>query len=171
VGPGSGLMGGVGFPAPLAVQPSRRDRSRRPRPTRSRCAPRPFDPTRPLDRLLVLVVEDDRDTRDLLRLMLEPLGATVLLAEDGAVGLDLLQSYRPDVILVDLMMPGIDGLAFAREVHRHPTWTRIPLLAVTALAGAGDYITTWAHGFSGHLTKPVEQDQLVASIRRVLRRR
>jgi CheY-like chemotaxis protein len=119
----------------------------------------------------VLVIDDHRDARDLLRLMLEPLGASVVLAEDGAVGLDLLQSYRPDVMLIDLMMPGVDGLEFARVVNRHPRWKRIPLLAVTALAGVADYIETWATGFSGHLTKPVDQGQLVASIRRVLQRR
>jgi CheY-like chemotaxis protein len=164
----------VSLPAPLAVPRSRPDRSRPPKPRRTPPAgpaPQPFDSKRPLDRLHVLVIDDDRDTRDLLRLMLEPLGARVVLAEDGAVGLNLLQSYRPDVILVDLMMPGMDGLAFAREMHRHPTWSRIPLLAVTALAGSADYIQTWTHGFSGHFTKPVEQDELVASIRRVLRRR
>jgi two-component system, OmpR family, response regulator len=65
----------------------------------------------------LLAIDDDRDTRDLLRLMLEPLGATVRVAEDGEAALNLLKSYQPHLILVDLMMPGMDGLAFARVVR------------------------------------------------------
>lgn len=60
-------------------------------------------------------------------------------------------------------------LAFARVVHRDSEWSRIPLLAVTALVGVADYISTWATGFAGHLTKPVEQEEPVASIPRVPR--
>ena len=65
----------------------------------------------------------------------------------------------------------MDGLAFARAVQRDPKLGRVPLVAVTALAGVADYIATWATGFVGHLTKPVEAEQLVGSIRRALGRR
>jgi CheY-like chemotaxis protein len=166
----------VSLPLLLVVAPSRRNRSRRPKAKvrrgpqspRTVRALRPLDPGRPLDRVRLLAIDDDRDTRDLLRLMLEPLGATVRVAEDGEAALILLQSYQPHLILVDLMMPGMDGLAFARVVRGHPKWSRIPLLAVTALAGLADYISTWTIGFAGHLTKPVEQEELVKSIRRLL---
>jgi two-component system response regulator RpaA len=63
----------------------------------------------------------------------------------------------------------MDGLAFARVVHRDSKWSGILLLAVTALGGVADYISTWATGFSGRLTKPVEQEELITSIRRVIR--
>jgi two-component system, cell cycle response regulator DivK len=119
----------------------------------------------------VLVVEDHPDSRELLRVMLEPLGAKVLLAEHGRAGLRLLMDETPHVILCDLLMPRMDGLAFAYHLRLDPRWCRIPLIAVTALGSDADHIRTWAHGFAAHLTKPVGQEQLVTSIRRVLQRR
>jgi CheY-like chemotaxis protein len=117
----------------------------------------------------VLVIEDHPDTRELLRQMLAPLGARVLLAEDARAGLQVLERQQPHIILLDLMLPGMDGLTFAHHVHGDPRLTNIPILAVTALASMADYIQTWSRGFAGHLTKPVDQAQLADAIRRVIR--
>ena len=117
----------------------------------------------------MLVLEDHADSRELLRVMLEPLGARVLLAEHGRAGLRILRDETPHVILCDLLMPEMDGLAFAYHIRLDPLWCRIPIIAVTALGGDADYIRTWAHGFAAHVTKPVDQDLLVRAIGRVIR--
>jgi CheY-like chemotaxis protein len=75
------------------------------------------------------------------------------------------------VILCDLLMPRMDGLAFAIHLRPNPEWAEIPIVAVTALGEAVDYIRTWAHGFAGHLVKPIDHAQLADTIRRVIRRR
>jgi CheY-like chemotaxis protein len=153
--------------------PASRTRRPAPPPARVRSEPRPRP--RPqaagpiLRNLLVLVVEDHADTRELLRRMLEPLGARVFLAEDARTALRVLEVDRPDIILLDLMLPGMDGLTFAHHVHQDPRLASIPILAVTALATMADYIQTWSRGFAGHLTKPVDQADLAASIRRAIR--
>jgi CheY-like chemotaxis protein len=118
--------------------------------------------------LVVLVVEDHEDSRRLLQQMLERAGARVLLAAHGAEALTRLETERrPHVILCDLLMPVLDGLGLARRVQTDPRWARIPILAVTALGGAADYIKTWAHGFAGHVTKPLDPDVLIGAIGRV----
>jgi two-component system cell cycle response regulator len=122
--------------------------------------------------VIVLVVEDEPDHRELFRQILAHAGARVVLAEDGQVAVRLLEmAPRPDIILCDLLMPELDGIGLARYVAAHPQLRRIPVLAVTALGGAADYIRTWTHGFAGHLVKPVDPDHLVASVRDVTRAR
>jgi CheY-like chemotaxis protein len=121
-----------------------------------------------LQGLVVLVVEDHEDSRRMLQQMLEHAGARVLLAAHGGEALAQLETQRrPHVILCDLLMPVLDGLGLARQVHGDPRWARIPILAVTALGGAADYIKTWAHGFAGHVTKPIDREVLIAAVRRV----
>jgi CheY-like chemotaxis protein len=116
----------------------------------------------------VLVVEDDADSRDVLRQILRSLGIEPLLARDGREGLDVLSRRKPSVILCDLLMPGMDGFAFLRSVRREPDLAGIPVVAVTALGGADDLQRTWTAGFDGHLTKPIDYDALAALIDRVL---
>jgi CheY-like chemotaxis protein len=158
--------------ASAARRPSRRPRQRKDRATRagrrvpalrSQAALRSRLPH--LAGLDLVVVEDHADARELLRQMLTSLGARVRIAEDASSGLALLEQGRPDVILLDLMLPGMDGLEFAGHVHRDPRWSTVPILAVTALGGLADYIQTWTRGFAGHLTKPVDQEQLARAIR------
>ena len=143
-----------------------------PRPGRGRGKSQPRRQQRPapagLHGLVVLVVEDHEDSRRLLQQMLEHVGARVILAAHGGEALARLETQRrPHVILCDLLMPVLDGLGLARHVQGDPRWRGIPILAVTALGGAADYIKTWAHGFAGHVTKPIDRDVLLAAIRRV----
>ncbi|HEV8310358.1 MAG TPA: response regulator [Methylomirabilota bacterium] len=118
------------------------------------------------------MVEDHADTREVLRQMLEHAGARALLAEHGHAALDLLEHAheRPHIILCDLLMPELDGLALARHLEADLRWQKIPVLAVTALGAAADYINTWAHGFAGHLVKPVDPDTLIYAVRRLTRK-
>jgi CheY-like chemotaxis protein len=118
--------------------------------------------------LVVLVVEDHQDSLRMLQQMLEHAGARVLPAAHGGEALERLETGpRPHVILSDLLMPVLDGVGLARHVQGDPRWGRIPILAVTALNGAADYIRTWAHGFAGHVTKPIDRDVLIEAVRRV----
>jgi len=124
---------------------------------------------------VILVVEDHADDRELIRQILEHAGARVLLAEHGKAALRLLEQLDrpqlPKIILCDLLMPELDGLGLARHIEADLRWKRIPVLAVTALGAAADYIRTWAHGFSGHLTKPIEPDDVITAIRVLTRGR
>ncbi len=118
-----------------------------------------------------MVVEDREDERELLRQVLEHAGARVLLAEHGKAALRLLEADVPNIILCDLLMPELDGLGLARHIEADLRWKRIPVLAVTALGAAADYIRTWAHGFAGHLTKPVDPDDVITAVRLLTRGR
>jgi len=80
----------------------------------------------------VLLVEDDATTRHMMRAMLEKAGWSVSEAENGNVGLERVADNRPALILLDLMMPEMDGFAFASELHRHPEWRSIPIVVLTA---------------------------------------
>ncbi len=123
-----------------------------------------------LDCLRVLVLEDHADSRLLLGAILEGLGADAVLVENGQAGLRALSRARrrPDVILCDVLMPEMDGLTFSAHLRRNPAWARIPILAVTALGDTADYVRTWAHGFAGHLAKPINEVQIANAIRRVI---
>ena len=80
----------------------------------------------------VLVVDDDHEVRRLLRRMLEPEGYTVVEAENGRAALAHLRDGAPSVILLDLMMPEMDGFEFAAEFRRHEAWRAIPIIVITA---------------------------------------
>jgi CheY-like chemotaxis protein len=80
----------------------------------------------------VLVVDDDAEVRALFRRMLEPEGYTVVEAPNGRVALDRLREISPGVILLDLMMPEMDGFEFVAEFRRHEAWRAIPIVVVTA---------------------------------------
>lgn len=80
----------------------------------------------------VMVVEDDETTRGMMQTMLGKLGCEVLLAENGLAALELLALHRPDLLLLDLMMPELDGLELARRMREHPEWRHIPVIVLTA---------------------------------------
>jgi CheY-like chemotaxis protein len=80
----------------------------------------------------VLVVDDDAEVRRLLRRMLEPEGYAVVEAENGRVALDRLRDVSPSVVMLDLMMPEMDGFEFVAEFRRHEAWRAIPIVVITA---------------------------------------
>jgi CheY-like chemotaxis protein len=137
----------------------------RPTPhSRQRRGPSPA----PLAAFTLLVVEDHEDSREFLRRLLRALGARVLVAANGLDALNVLQSRRPDAILLDLMMPVMDGFSFARRLSQDRRWSAIPVIAVTALGSARDLLQTWQAGFAGHVTKPVGHSDLLTVVRRAL---
>ncbi|HUP34345.1 MAG TPA: PAS domain S-box protein [Candidatus Limnocylindria bacterium] len=108
----------------------------------------------------VLVVEDSPDARQSLRMLLEMAGHEVETSEDGPSGLAKLEAFRPDVALIDLGLPGMDGYAMAREMRGRPETRAIRLVAVTGYGQADDRRRALAAGFDLHVTKPVDASRL-----------
>jgi PAS domain S-box-containing protein len=110
----------------------------------------------------VLVVDDGAENRELVRLVLESVGLTVLEAHDGAVALDVVAREAPDLVLMDVQMPVMDGYTATRLLRERGC--RLPVLALTANAMKGFEHQIEAAGFTGYLTKPVDIDALLAEL-------
>ena len=113
-------------------------------------------------RCRVLVVEDHDDAREMLRVLLTLAGHEVDEAADGPTGLDLALTVRPDVALIDVGLPGLDGYEVARRIRRGAGGTSILLVAVTGYGQAEDRQRALDAGFDAHLTKPISPEQLVS---------
>lgn len=124
-----------------------------------------------LDGVRILAVDDDPDARSIARQMLEPLGASVVVAGDAEEALALMGRQRPHIVLCDLLMPGTDGFELARRLRGTPGGRRLPVVAVTALGHETDYYRTWEAGFDGHLTKPIDYADLAWVVRILTRPR
>ncbi|RZU53647.1 DNA-binding response OmpR family regulator [Krasilnikovia cinnamomea] len=116
----------------------------------------------------VLVVDDDPTVSDVVRRYLEQAGCEVRLAADGADGLAAIAAERPDLVVLDLMMPGIDGLEVCRRVRRQ--LPDLPVVMLTALGEEADRILGLEVGADDYVTKPFSPRELVLRIRSVLRR-
>ena len=117
----------------------------------------------------VLYVEDNDDNVYMLKMRLELLDEfEVLTAEDGEKGCDLAAAERPDIILMDLEMPGIDGWEATRRLKSNAQTSDIPVIALSAHALAGSREKALAAGCDEFDTKPIEFDRLVGTVRRVL---
>jgi signal transduction histidine kinase/CheY-like chemotaxis protein len=114
-----------------------------------------------LERHSVLIIEDNADTRDVLKLMLEVDGATVETAEDGEAGLHAIERMRPDVVLCDIGLPDIDGFEVARRIRARADLAATRLIALTGYGQAEDMRQALKAGFEAHLTKPVNLEQLM----------
>ena len=119
-----------------------------------------------LDGISVLVVDDDADTRDLLRSVLEDHGARVLAAADAAEAFAFLNEQRPDVVVSDIGMPDEDGCALVARIRALPTESggRTPAIALTAYSRGSDRTRALLAGFDAHVPKPVEPLELVGMI-------
>jgi CheY-like chemotaxis protein len=116
----------------------------------------------------VLVIDDEPDVRWLLRLSLERVGHEVLLAEDGLRGVAMAQRQRPDAIVLDLMMPVMDGYGVLEALGKDRRTSRVPVMVLTAKAipDEGDKVT--AAGALRFLTKPFDPDDLAVELERLL---
>jgi len=120
--------------------------------------------TRPARRLRILVVEDNADAREMLRTALTLDGHEVKEAADGASGLDILRAYQPDVALIDVGLPGIDGYELARKA-RGTVGKMVRLVALTGYGSAEDRRRALEAGFDAHLVKPIDPSALAAVLR------
>jgi two-component system cell cycle response regulator DivK len=115
----------------------------------------------------ILVVEDNEMNRDMLCRRLERKGYAVLVAADGIEGIDLAKSKRPDVIIMDLSLPHIDGWEACRRLKADPSTSEIPIIALTAHAMSTDREKALAAGCDDFDTKPVDFARLLEKIERV----
>ena len=102
----------------------------------------------------ILVVDDDPSVRALVRDVLEEEGHEVLLAEDGCAGLRLLELHRPDCLVLDVMMPGLDGHAVLQRVRASTATPAVPVVMLTAAADHGHAWQAWSEGVDFFLPKP-----------------
>ena len=119
----------------------------------------------------VLVIDDEPDVRWLLRLSLEREGHEVLLAEDGLRGVAMAQRQKPDVIVLDLMMPVMDGYGVLGSLADDPRTAKVPVLVLTAKAVPGEEDTILGLGARRFLTKPFDPDDLATELDLLLRAR
>jgi two-component system, cell cycle response regulator DivK len=116
----------------------------------------------------ILVVEDHPPNLKLAQLVLEKGGHGVLTASDGQQGIELARSHRPDLIVMDVMMPGMDGLAATRALKADPATAHIKVLALTALAMKGDEQRILEAGCDAYLSKPFEYKALLEAVTNLL---
>jgi pilus assembly protein CpaE len=119
----------------------------------------------------ILVIDDDADTLRLVGLMLQRQGYEVILAADGPQGLQKAEEEEPDLILLDVMMPGMDGYEVARRLRANPITANTPILMFTAKAQIDDKLTGFESGADDYLTKPTHPAELQAHVRALLARR
>ena len=119
----------------------------------------------------ILVVDDEEDILELLRFNLSGEGFQVVCAATGEEALEKVKFEAPDLILLDLMLPGIDGLEVARRLKHHSRTREIPLVMLTAKGEEGDIVKGLEIGADDYITKPFSRKVLGARIRAVLRRK
>ena len=118
----------------------------------------------------ILIVEDEQDIRELLAYNLEKEGYATVQAADGKEGLELARSRKPDLILLDLMLPKMDGLAVCRELERDSGTVRIPIIMLTAKSTEFDKVVGLDSGADDYIPKPFGMMELLARIKALLRR-
>lgn len=115
----------------------------------------------------MLIIEDDPDTQQMLTMILRSEGYDVLTAGNGPLGLELLRKMGPDLVVLDWMLPGMDGLEVCRRARE---FSSVPILMLTAKSGTEEKISGLDTGADDFLAKPFEPDELLARIRAQLRR-
>ena len=118
----------------------------------------------------VLVVEDEEDVVDLIRYNLNKAGFSVLVAMDGKEGLAMAQENRPDAVVLDLMLPGLDGRFICKALKKNPETESIPILMLTAKGEAEERIEGLEIGADDYMTKPFSPKELVLRLQALLRR-
>ena len=115
----------------------------------------------------ILIVEDEANIRELLRLYLEREGYIVLEAENGVEGIKLWKSEKPDMLLLDVMMPVMDGWAVCKEIRAE---SDVPIIMLTAKGETADRVSGLEMGADDYIVKPLEMPEVIARVRAVFRR-
>lgn len=116
----------------------------------------------------ILVVEDHEDNREILRVLLASAGYTMIEAHDGETALTTAVSERPDLILMDIQLPGLDGFEATRRIKAEPALHEIPIIAVTSYALSGDEAKARAAGCDAYVAKPYSPIELLNKLREYL---
>ena len=117
----------------------------------------------------ILIAEDNPVNRELLRELLEVRGHAVVEACDGEEALRIIEQTQPDLVLLDIGMPLLDGFGVIRKIRENPRFASMPVVAVTAYAMRGDREKILSSNFDGYLSKPVDARSLAQELDRVLR--
>lgn len=115
-------------------------------------------------RALVLVIEDNEQNLYMVTYLLEHAGHRVLQARDGRSGIELAVRHRPDIVLLDVQLPGMDGYEVAGKLRALPGLAKVPIVAVTSHAMAGDRERILSAGCTDYLEKPIDTDTFVDSV-------
>ena len=118
----------------------------------------------------ILVIDDEKDLIELLSYNLGKEGYDVIVAHDGQSGLDVVKKHRPDLVVLDIMMPGLDGLQVCQRLRADPRTGRIPIIMLTAKATETDRIVGLELGADDYVTKPFSPREVIARLKAVLRR-
>ncbi len=116
----------------------------------------------------ILVIEDQEYNRRILRDLLTSAGYEMIEAVTGEEGVRLAEMHRPDLILMDIQLPGLDGYEATRRIKANPALRQIPIIAVTSYALSGDDVKAFEAGCEAYVTKPFSPRQLLAKIREYL---
>ena len=119
----------------------------------------------------ILHIEDNPDSRLLVRRILQADGFTVLEASNAEQALELLRDQIPNLIIMDINMPEVDGYTLTKKLKAMPELSRVPIIAMTAYALRGDRERSLAAGCDGYIQKPLNIDQLIREVERFLPRR
>ena len=119
-------------------------------------------------KLNILLVEDNEQNRYLATFLLERRGHEVVYAENGPVGIDLASRRTPDIVLLDIQLPDMDGYAVARALRANPALRSVPIVAVTSYAMPGDREKALAAGCTGYIEKPIDPETFVDDVERHL---
>lgn len=123
-----------------------------------------------MDKPTILVVDDEEDIVELVELNLSREGYKVLTCGTGEQALEITHSKLPDLVILDLMLPGVDGLEVCRRLKSHPKTEQIPIIILSAKGEESDIVTGLELGADDYVTKPFSGKVLVARVRRVLRK-
>ncbi|MEO7156699.1 MAG: response regulator transcription factor [Vicinamibacterales bacterium] len=123
-----------------------------------------------MSRATVLVIDDEKDLLELVRYNLEKEHLDVITASDGTSGLEIGLKHKPDLVLLDLMMPGMSGLEVCKQLRADARTHRVPIIMLTAKAAETDKIVGLEMGADDYITKPFSVRELLARVRAVLRR-
>lgn len=116
----------------------------------------------------ILVVEDTEDNRLILRDLLTHAGFELIEATDGATGIEMAQAHRPDLILMDIELPGVDGCEATARIKADPDLRHIPVIAVSSYAQPGDAAKAISVGCAAYVAKPCSPRAVLAKIRELL---
>jgi len=117
---------------------------------------------------LILIADDDEKHRKILTDVFQAEGCATLTAENGECAIELARSAKPDLIIMDVQMPVLDGLSAVKALKADPDMRSIPVIAITALAMNGDRDRILGAGFNGYLSKPIRIKELRAEVNRYL---
>ena len=121
--------------------------------------------------LRILVIEDSPVNMALTVAILENAGHAVLQADHAVEGIEIARREQPDLVLMDIQLPDLDGLAATRMLKSDPRTAKLPVIALTAFAMKGDEDETRAAGCDGYVTKPIRYKEFLAEVEAVLRRK